>query len=97
MTSKENAMGIAILKMAEIFGKEYMRNHYFGACHSYTGGDDRMYDYFTGFEGDDDTNKWTVFAYVRVDRETEEAIFLDYRLPDGTRMENPVRPIGRFG
>ena len=45
-----------------------------------------------GFEGDDETGKWTVFARVSVNRETEEVTFLDYKLPDGKRMENPIKP-----
>lgn len=93
MTSKGNAMAIAILKIAELFGKEYIRSNFDKACHSYPDDDAEQYDYFCGFKGDNSRNLWTEFAYVRVDRHTEEATFLDYRLPDGTRMKKPVKPI----
>ncbi len=41
---------------------------------------------------DDDTNLWTVFARVLVNRETKKCIFLDYKTPDGVRMENLIKP-----
>lgn len=54
---------------------------------------DTEYEYFIGFEGDNTTNKWTVFARVSVNRKTKVVTFLDYKTPDGKRMENPVKPI----
>ena len=45
-----------------------------------------------GFEGDNETGLWTVFARVSVNRETEKVTFLDYKLPNGNRMENPIKP-----
>lgn len=44
-----------------------------------------------GFEGEE--GLWTVFAKVLVNRETKEVTFLDYKTPDGKRMENPIKPI----
>lgn len=46
MTSKDNAMAIAILKIAELFGKEYVKNNFHNACVSYPKTDDIMYEYF---------------------------------------------------
>ena len=46
--------------------------------------------YFLGFENDGDL--WSVFAKVNVNRETREITFLDYKTPDGVRMENPISP-----
>lgn len=93
MTSKDNAMAIAILKIAELFGKEYVKNNFHNACVSYPKTDDIMYEYFCGFEGNKKTNKWTVFARVLVNRENEEIVFLDYRLPNGERMKDPIKPV----
>lgn len=93
MISKDNAMAIAILKIAELFGKEYVRNNFFNACVSYPKTDNVMYEYFCGFAGNENTNKWTVFARVLVNRETKEAVFLDYRLPTGERMKEPIKPV----
>ena len=95
MMDKVNAKAEAIIQIANLFGAEYVKQHIIGACEAYPAGDDVLYDYFLGFEGDRKTDKWTVFADVRVNRETEEVTFLDYKLPDGTRMKNPPRPIWR--
>ena len=84
--------------IADLFGLEYFRSHIEEACQCYSTGsdfvirDDIDFEYFLGFEGDDDTNKWTVFARVSVNRETREVTFLDYKTPDGKRMENPIKP-----
>ena len=53
--------------------------------------DDVEYEYFMGFESEE--GLWTVFAKVLVNRETKEVTFLDYKTPDGKRMENPIKPI----
>lgn len=75
-------------------GKEYFRNHFEGSCQAYPTDDrdDIDYEYFLGFEGDDETGLWTVFARVSVNRETKKVTFLDYKTPDGKRMENPIKP-----
>ena len=54
--------------------------------------DDTLYEYFLGFEGDEECNLWTVFARVIVNRETKEVKLLDYKTPNGTRMKNPIKP-----
>lgn len=93
MINKEEAKVDAWVAIADLFGKDYFRSHFENACHSYPDDqyDDVEYEYFIGFEGKD--NLWTVFAIVLVNRETEECKFLDYKTPDGKRMENPIKPI----
>jgi len=80
--------------IADMFGLEYFRSHIEEACQCYPTDDwdDIDYEYFLGFEGNDETNKWTVFARVSVNRETRVVTFLDYKTPDGKRMENPIKP-----
>lgn len=46
-----------------------------------------------GVEGDSESGNWDVFVKVSVDRETKKVIYLDYKIPDGKRMENPIKPI----
>lgn len=97
MLSVENAIAAAILEIAKIFGKEYMRSMFKSAGYSYepTSTDDSSLDYFCGFKSDTD-NQWTEYAYVRVNRDTKEVALLDYRLPTGERMQSPLKPIGKF-
>ena len=63
---------------------------------SYEKYDDVEYEYFIGFDdiGDMDESdyKWKVFARVSVNRVTGEVTILDYKLPNGKRMENPIKP-----
>ena len=94
MWNKDEAKIAAQLFIAELFGKDYVRSHISDSCESYPSDDydEVEYEYFLGFEGNDDTNLWTVFARVLVNRETKECIFLDYKTPDGKRMENPIKP-----
>ena len=95
MVNKETAAAIAYLAIADLVGRDYFKSHFDDVCHSHPTGDsdDAEYEYFMGFEGDSEKNLWTVFARVSVDRETEKVTVLDYRLPDGSRMENPIKPI----
>ncbi len=94
MLNKFEAKIAACGAIADLFGVDYFREHYKEACESYPSDeyDEVEYEYFLGFEGDDETNKWTVFARVLVNRESKECIFLDYKTPDGERMENPIKP-----
>ena len=94
MINKEEAKVDALVAIADLMGKEYFLNHYEGSCECYPTDDfdDIDYEFFLGFEGDDATNKWTVFARVSVNRETREVTFLDYKTPDGKRMQNPLKP-----
>ena len=95
MLNKDEAKVLAWITIAELFGKDYFKSHFEGACGSYPSDeyDEVEYEYFLGFEGNDKTGNWTVFARVLINRETRECTFLDYRTPDGVRMENPIKPI----
>lgn len=94
MINKATAAAIAYLAIADLVGRNYFRSHFKDVCHSYPTDDneDIEYEYFMGFEGNDETGLWTVFARVAVNRETEKVTFLDYKLPNGKRMENPIKP-----
>lgn len=46
---------------------------------------------FLGFQMDDD--KWTEYAFLEVKGESRTARYLDYRLPNGTRMATPIIPV----
>ena len=94
MINKEEAKVDAWVAIAELVGKEYFRSHFESSCQSYPDeqSDDIDYEYFIGFEADEDTGLWTVFARVSVNRETEQVTLLDFKTPDGIRMENPIKP-----
>lgn len=85
---------LATIEIANLLGVEYVKAHLSDACRAYPpdSDDDVEYEYFLGFEGDDETGLWTVFARVSVNRETEKVTFLDYKTPDDKRMENPLKP-----
>ncbi len=85
---------LATIEIAKKLGVEYVKAHLNGSCESYPTDnyDDVDWEYFLGFDGDDETGLWTVFARVSVNRETEEVTFLDYKTPEGHRMENPIKP-----
>ncbi len=93
MLNKDEAKVDAWGAIADLFGVDYFRSHFEDACQSYPDDqyDDVEYEYFMGFEGEE--GLWTVFAKVLVNRETKEVRFLDYKTPDGRRMENPIKPI----
>lgn len=95
MLNKCEAKMIACGTIADLFGIDYFKSHIVDSCESYPTDDygEVEFEYFLGFEGDDTTNLWTVFARVLVNRETKEVIFLDYKTPSGIRMQNPVKPI----
>ena len=94
MINKEEAKVDAWVAIADLVGRDYFRTHFDGSCHSYPDDkyDDLEYEYFIGFEGDQASGLWTVFARVSVNRETEVVTILDYKLPNGKRMENPIKP-----
>lgn len=94
MLNKFEAKIVACGAIADFFGVEYFKSHIADSCEAYPTDDydEVEYEYFLGFEGDDAKNLWTVFARVLVNRETKECIFLDYKTPDGVRMENPIKP-----
>ena len=93
MLNKDEAKVDAWGAIADLFGVDYFRAHFEDACQSYPDDqyDDVEYEYFMGFEGEE--GLWTVFAKVLVNRETKEVTFLDYKTPDGKRMEKPIKPI----
>ena len=93
MLNKDEAKVDAWGAIADLFGVDYFRAHFEDACQSYPDDqyDDVEYEYFLGFEGEE--GLWKVFAKVLVNRETKEVTFLDYKTPDGKRMENPIKPI----
>ena len=95
MLNCEEAKVLAWKTISDIVGLEYFRANFINACESQTSNNevDPIFDYFLGFEGDDASNKWTVFVKVVVNRETQMVEIMDYKTPDGTRMENPPHPI----
>lgn len=95
MLNSYEAKIVACGSIADLFGIDYFKSHIADSCESYPNDnyDEVEYEYFLGFEGDDTTNLWTVFARVLINRETKDVIFLDYKTPDGIRMQNPVKPI----
>lgn len=81
--------------IADIVGLDYFKAHIKHACESYPSEDEEGidYEYFLGFDDiDDDSDVWNVFARVSVNRDTKEVTILDYKTPDGHRMENPIKP-----
>jgi hypothetical protein len=95
MISIDEAKIIATVEIAKIMGFEYTKQHIGSATESFPidEPDKKDFEYFLAFEGDEETGNWTVFGRVSVDRETQKVTFLDYKLPDGTRMENPISPV----
>ncbi len=96
MINHDEAKVLAWKAISDLFGNDYFRSHFEGSCEAYPPQDynEVIYEpYFLGFEGDSEKNLWTVFASVSVNRETQEVTFLDYKTPDGKRMENPPQPI----
>ena len=93
MLNKYEAMVCAWGAIADLLGVDYFKKHFENACQAYPDDqyDDVEYEYFIGFEGKG--NAWTVFARVLVNRETKEVKFLDYKTPEGKRMENPIKPV----
>jgi len=85
--AKINACG----KIADLFGIEYFKSHISSAFEAYQNQNEE-FKYFIGFESDEN-GEWKVFAKILVNRTTKTSIFLDYKKPDGLRMENPVEPI----
>lgn len=95
MLNKEEARIVATIEIGKLFGIEYVKAKLPESCESYPTDEynDFDYEYFLGFEGNEETGLWSVFARVSVNRETGEVSFLDYKTPDGKRMENPIKPI----
>lgn len=81
--------------ISEVVGLDYFRANFKSACEAQMPNNDGVliFDYFLGFDGDDDSNKWSVFVKVVVNRETQVVEIMDYKTPDGIIMENPPYPI----
>ena len=83
-----------IVKTAELFGEDYVREHYPKLeVESISEPIDGEYQYFVAFAGDKEKNLWTVFSLVGVNETTGDKRMLDYRLPNGERMKNPIVPV----
>ena len=94
MINNEEAKILAIIAMANKFGRDYVKNHHQHVrCTAWNENVPGVFEYFVAFEESETENKWTVFADTRIDKNTEEVIFLDYRTPEGERMGNPVRKV----
>ncbi len=83
----------AVLKLADVYGMEYMK---LKVKHTPVArwDDGTCIVFYFMFEDEDERpdlqanyKGWTVYAGVSVDKNTGEATMLDYVLPDGTRME----------
>jgi len=96
MLNDNEAKIVATVKIAELMGFDYTKEHIISSCEAFPENDDEIhFEYFLGFEGDDEKDLWTVFARVLVNRESQEVTYLDYKTPDGKRMENPIKPVRR--
>ena len=95
MINKDEAKVDAWVAIADLVGRDYFKRNFDNSVQAYPDDqyDDVDYELFIGFETDDISGLWTVFAKVSVNRETEEVTFLDYKTPDGNRMDNPIKPI----
>ncbi len=95
MLSIIEAKMLATIEIAIKFGGDYVKTHLNSSCESYPSDDcvNIEWEYFLGFEGDDESGLWTVFARVSVNRETKQVTFLDYKTPEGKRMDHPKKPI----
>lgn len=90
----ENAVKVkAILYAASIFTDDYIRKHKDDACGCLYYPETGEAEYFLGFAGDLPSNKWTEFIVVGVDVNTGKTRSLDYKLPSGFRMKNPISPV----
>ena len=87
--SRGDAKAAAILFIADLFGRDYVRKAFPGSCSACPKSDDTEFEYFIGFESDN--GKWSSYAIVLVNRETKECSILNYRLPNGESMPNPIK------
>lgn len=99
LISKSDAWAEAVLAVAGIFGKDFVKEKLLKSPSSVTeikGTDNSnpRIEFFFAFESDGkraSNSKWTCYAWVSVDLVTEKASFLNYCLPDGQKMKNPIR------
>lgn len=93
MISKNGAQISGFYLIGSIFPEDYLKAKCKEACCMVSEESDGKYEYFLGFESDQSNHLWNVFASVSIDANTGKSEFLDYRLPSGLRMRNPVQRV----
>lgn len=89
MMSRADAKAAGIIFIADLFGRDYVKRTFQKSCQAYPDDDETDFEYFVGFESEND--RWSVYALVSVNRVTKEVSFLNYRLPNGETMPNPIK------
>lgn len=81
-----------VFATARLFGREYVRNNYDKKeCECFAEPKDGIARYFIAFTSVED--RWDVFCSVSIDQESGKTKYLDYRLPSGYRMKNPIEKV----
>ena len=93
MISKNGAQICGFNLIGSIFPADYLKENCKNAGCMISDVYDGKYEYFLGFESDTKSHIWTVYASVSINADNGNAIFLDYRLPSGLRMKNPVKRV----
>ena len=93
MISKNGAQICGFNLVGSIFPEDYLKNKYKNACCMISDEYNGEYEYFLGFDSDSSSHLWKVFASVSINADTGKAQFLDYRLPSGCRMKNPIKRV----
>lgn len=93
MLTNTNISVKGTLKTASLFSNEYVKEHAKNACYAISEEHNGKYEVFIGFVGNSKTNQWEVFSFISVDSDTGKTEFLDYRLPSGLRMKNPLKRV----
>ena len=83
---ERNLARIAIGKLIEIFGKQYLRDNYVGSCTSYGMLDDKTFLFFLGIKTSSDLpdrkandHGWVIYGKVLVNASTGEIKNIDYQ------------------
>ena len=91
MVTEPKAIILALRQIAEVFDKEFLREHKHSPVS--IGINDGIFTLHYMFESTDtrpdlkeNLRGWTVFATAKVNMETGEAWLEDYILPEGTRL-----------
>lgn len=92
MLSRADMMMEGVFATARLFGEDYVRNNYHSKeCEVFAEAKNGVSRYFVAFTSN--KNKWDVFCSVSIDQETGKTKYLDYRLPSGLRMKNPIEKV----
>ena len=91
MLSTQECITIAGQKLIDLYGKEYMREHFFNdSVHSRGNLPGDIFQFFCAFEGSKkrpdltpNDKGWTVYATIHVNRNTGKTEVIDCVLPDG--------------